>query len=64
MLTMILSYDSICGEWIEASSIPGSESGFNLSIQPDVAIQGPNGEVTSGIIATWVNGQGNDAEIF
>ncbi|MBV8190707.1 MAG: FG-GAP repeat protein, partial [Alphaproteobacteria bacterium] len=56
-------WDPICKEWEQAAAIPGSAGGTNLQLSTGVAIHGPNGTTTPGVVATWTVGTGNQAQV-
>lgn len=55
-------YDEVAQHWVNAAPIPGSVSGLDLQLNTNVGVVAADGSVTTGLIATWTNGDGNDAE--
>lgn len=50
------------GRWVDAQVIAAASSAQDLQLRPTAAILGLDGQVSSGLVATWTTGQGNAAE--
>lgn len=57
-------YDKDCQMWVDAAPLPGSVSAQNLQLTANVPIRGTGGQVSKGLVATWVAGAGNEAEVY
>lgn len=57
-------YDPACDRWVDASIVPGSSAGQDLQLGGNVTLEGTDGALSSGLIATWVDGSGNDATVY